>query len=101
MLMRGMMRTFTMTHPEGLHARTASLFIKVASRFDADILVGRSASWVNGKSILGLLTLSIGAGDELTVVADGADAEEAMRAITTLFRRCFQEASLEAESIVA
>lgn len=62
----------------GLHARPAALFVKAASRFESDITVEKDGNAVSGKSIMGLMTLEVGAGSLLMVTAEGPDAEEAL-----------------------
>jgi phosphocarrier protein HPr len=79
-------RHYVIDYAYGFHARPAALFAKTALQFDAEILVGRNGgSGVNGKSIMGLLTLEISRGEILTVHATGSDAHEAMAAIEGLF----------------
>jgi len=64
---------------QGLHARPASLFVRMANKFDSDITVMKDGEAVNGKSIMGILTLAVEQGCEVSVVASGVDAEEALR----------------------
>ena len=71
-------RELKIVNPLGLHARPAALFVKAATRFEADIIVAKDGNSVSGKSIMGLMTLEVGAGSVLRVTAEGADAEEAL-----------------------
>lgn len=80
--------TVAITNPSGLHARPAATFVKAAAGFAADIRItnlsrdpGRTAS---AKSILGVLQLGVGQGDELRIEADGADAERALEKLGAL-----------------
>ncbi|HAS81415.1 MAG TPA: HPr family phosphocarrier protein [Verrucomicrobia bacterium] len=73
-----MMREFKITNQYGIHARPAALFVKAASRFDAEVSVEKDGMVVSGKSIMGLMTLEAGRGSVLRVTADGADCEEAL-----------------------
>ena len=66
---------------QGLHARPASLFVQLANRFRAHVLVRKGAEEVNGKSIMGLLMLALERGSGVEVVADGPDAKEAVAAL--------------------
>ena len=75
----------------GLHARPAALFVKVASRYQAEIELVFDDISVSGKSIMGLLTLGCEQGTPLTIVADGVDAEEAAVALVDIFDRKFDE----------
>lgn len=71
-------RTVVIRNRLGLHARPAADFVKTASRFVSDITLGKDGSWVNGKSIMGVMTLAAECGSEVTVRADGSDAEQAV-----------------------
>ena len=66
-------------NPQGLHARPASVFVKIANKFEADVTVKRGSESVNGKSIMGLLMLAASQGASIDVEVSGADAHEAMR----------------------
>lgn len=88
-----MMREFKISNQYGIHARPAALFVKTASRFDADINVEKDGNVVSGKSIMGLMTLEAGRGSVLRVTADGADGEEALDHLEDLVvNRKFDEA---------
>ncbi len=75
----------------GLHARPAAEFVKLASRFASEIHVAKDDHPVNGKSIMGVLTLAAEFGSELTVRAEGTDAEDAVTALAALIGRGFEE----------
>lgn len=75
----------------GLHARPASMFVKTASEFEAEIMVEKDGEIVNGKSLMGLLMLSAGHGTCIKVSADGKDCETALNAIVELIERKFDE----------
>ena len=59
---------------QGLHARPAALFVQIANKFDARITVKRDKEEVNGKSIMGILTLGAEKGSEIIIEAEGEDA---------------------------
>jgi phosphotransferase system HPr (HPr) family protein len=63
---------------QGLHARPAALFVQVANKFDSRISVSRDEEKVNGKSIMGILMLGAEQGSEITIEAEGKDAESAV-----------------------
>jgi phosphotransferase system HPr (HPr) family protein len=63
---------------QGLHARPAALFVQIANKFDARITVKRNKEEVNGKSIMGILTLGAERGSSITIEADGDDAHLAI-----------------------
>jgi phosphocarrier protein len=75
----------------GLHARAAVKFVQLAGRFKAEIKVRKDGQEVNGKSIMGLLTLVAALGMEIVVAAEGSDAEEAVTALAALVDRGFDE----------
>jgi catabolite repression HPr-like protein len=66
----------------GLQARPAALFVQEANRFSADIYLEKDGKKVNAKSIMGLMSLAIGPGSVITLIADGSDEEEAIEALT-------------------
>lgn len=79
-----MEREFTISNPEGLHARPAAKFVKLSNRFESDIWVRRDDEEVNGKSIMGLMMLAAEQGATILVSADGSDAEDALTQIGAL-----------------
>ena len=66
------------TNPQGLHARPASIFVKIANKFESEIKVTKEDQTVNGKSIMGLLMLAAEQGSEVELTATGRDAEQAL-----------------------
>lgn len=76
----------------GLHARAAARFVHLANGFKASVHVCKGAARVDGKSILGLLTLAAARGTRLRLVADGEDAGEALDALCALINQRFGEA---------
>lgn len=75
----------------GLHARAAARFVHLASSFSCSIVVAKKVSRVNGKSILGLLTLAAAKGSRLKLIADGDNESEALDKLTQLIRDRFGE----------
>jgi phosphocarrier protein len=75
----------------GLHARPAAALVKVASKFTADITLGKDGTWVNAKSILGVMTLAAECGSTVTVRANGDDGAEAVAAMVECLAREFVE----------
>ena len=75
----------------GLHARAAAKFVHVANGFLSRITVSKDTTRVDGKSILGLLTLAAGRGSRLRLGAEGEDAPAALRALVELVRGKFGE----------
>jgi phosphocarrier protein len=75
----------------GLHARAAAKFVHVASRYRAQIHVGRDGRVVDGKSIMGILLLAAARGTTITITADGADEQDAVSALQALVDSGFGE----------
>lgn len=77
-------RDVTIKNSVGLHARPATSFIQKANSFKSSLYIEREDRRVNAKSLLGVLSLGVVKGMEITLVADGSDEEEAMNALVTL-----------------
>jgi phosphotransferase system HPr (HPr) family protein len=73
----------------GLHARPSSVLVKTASKFDADFYIEMKGYKVNGKSILGVMTLAAEEGAELELILDGDDEYKALESISNLFQNEF------------
>jgi len=82
----------------GLHARPAALFVQTAAKFKSDIKVScqdqseKKLRTANAKSILSILTLGVFQGTEITIVVNGEDEEEAVKALQVLIGNNFGEA---------
>ena len=68
----------------GLHARPAGRFVSLAARFEAEIEVRSGAEWVNGESVLSILSLAAARGTVLRIRATGPDAERAVQELGAL-----------------
>ncbi|MEI6278889.1 MAG: HPr family phosphocarrier protein [Verrucomicrobiae bacterium] len=75
----------------GLHARPAAMFVKISSRYRAEVWVEKDGERVNGKSIMGLMMLAAGKGSRLQVIAEGTDAEKVVAEIKNLVETRFGE----------
>ncbi len=84
-------RQFTIVNSLGLHARAAAQLVQVANRFRAEIHVEKDGTQVNGKSIMGVLTLAAAKGTEILVACEGEDAEPALAALAKLIQAGFGE----------
>jgi phosphotransferase system HPr (HPr) family protein len=71
---------------QGLHARPAALFVQIANRFESEVVVKKGRDEVNGKSIMGLMTLAAEKGSSIRLKIDGPDAEEAMQELEKIIR---------------
>ena len=79
------------TNQVGLHARPATFFIQKANEFKSSIWIEKDERRVNAKSLLGVLSLGIVKGTTVTLVADGADEQEAIDTLTALINSDFSE----------
>jgi len=68
----------------GLHARPASLLIKEAGKYEADIEIIKNDKKYNAKSIMGILSMGAVKGDKLIIMAEGTDEKEAVMALKDL-----------------
>ena len=84
-------KEITVVNRLGLHARPAALFVKVASRFRAEVWVKKESEEVNGKSIMGLMMLAAGQGSKLHIRCEGPDAARALEEIEALINGRFNE----------
>ena len=76
-----MKKTMTIQLQSGLEARPVALLVQVASQHDCSIYVEADNKKVNAKSIMGMMTLGLAPGEEVTVIADGVDEEAAIQSI--------------------
>lgn len=74
-------RRVKIKNPQGLHARPASLFVKIANRYESEVTVKKDDDAVNGKSIMGLMTLAAIEGSVIEIEVSGVDAQAAMDAL--------------------
>ncbi len=80
-------QTVQVTNSVGLHARPATFFIQKANEFKCSIWVEIGSRRINAKSLLGILSLGIIKGTDITVLADGADEEAAVTALVELVKK--------------
>ena len=83
--------TVVVSNPQGLHARPADMFVKLASRFESTVGVVKGNERVDGKSILAILTLGAEKGTEIAIEAIGSDAADALQALVDLVKDGFVE----------
>lgn len=75
-------KTVSIQNEQGFHARLAQQFVQESNKFQSDIKIRTSTgNLIDAKSILGLMTLGLGKGAELTIQADGPDEEEAVNTL--------------------
>ena len=84
-------KTLTLKNKYGMHARPAMQFVELASKFTSDLVVDKDGKEVDGKSIMGMMTLAAEKGSELIVTACGDDASELVNSLEELFNSKFGE----------
>ncbi len=85
--------TLRINHKTGLHARPAAMFVQTANKYKAAIKVQHGKREANAKSIMGILTLGASQGAEVTIQAEGSDAEQALSGLRELVEGNFGEQS--------
>lgn len=88
-----MEKNITIINKLGLHARAAAKLVTLASKFEADVRVRKDGKEVSGKSIMGVMMLAAAKGSEITLIANGNDAEQALAELETLINDRFGEES--------
>lgn len=83
--------TFTVIHPSGFHARPTKIFVHAATQFNCKVNLIKGTKKVNGKSSLGLLSLGLAKGDEVTLEVDGEREDEALRELGSLLSKIYEE----------
>ncbi|HET6436455.1 MAG TPA: HPr family phosphocarrier protein [Anaeromyxobacter sp.] len=86
-----LVRTFTIVNTLGLHARAAAQLVQAANRYRSEVLVEKDGMEVNGKSIMGVLTLAAAKGAQITVSVEGDDGELALEALAQIIEAGFGE----------
>ena len=84
-------REVTIRNRAGLHTRPAASIVKLAAKFQSEFFIEKDSFRINGKSIIGVMTLAAEQGSKLLVRFEGPDEEEAYRAMAELFENGFGE----------
>jgi len=82
---------FIIKNKLGLHARAASLLVELVSKFDSDVTIVKDNQEVDGKSIMGIMTLAAGEGTSIKVRAEGGDEDRAIEEVGKLIEEKFYE----------
>ncbi len=80
----------TIPNEDGLHARPAAKFVKLASRFKSEVWVEKDDEEINGKSIMGLMMLAAAQGSVIRISAEGDDADIALQSLSKLVESGFE-----------
>jgi phosphocarrier protein len=83
--------TVKIVNKAGLHTRPAATIVKLAAKYKCDFYISKDGLNINGKSIIGVMTLAAEMGSELILSFDGADEKEAAQEISDYFKRGFDE----------
>ena len=86
-------REVTIRNRTGLHTRPAAMLVKTAARFKSDFFIVKDGMQINGKSIIGVMTLAAEQGSKLLLQFSGEDELAAAEAVVTLFESGFEEQS--------
>ena len=81
----------TIKNRAGLHTRPAATLVKTAARFQSEFFIRKDSFEINGKSIIGVMTLAAEEGSTLILKFEGPDEAEAAAAVVELFERGFDE----------
>ncbi len=84
-------KKITIKNKLGLHARAAVKFVNLANRFTSSVRIEKDGNEIDGKSILGILTLAAIQGSEIILKISGQDEKNALQALTALINNKFQE----------
>ncbi|GAO99351.1 phosphocarrier protein HPr [Fructobacillus ficulneus] len=77
---------FNIISETGIHARPATLLVQAASKFVSEVTLSYQGKEVNLKSIMGVMSLGVGHGADVTIKADGDDAKEALAAVAKVMK---------------
>ena len=84
-------QVITISNRAGIHARPAAVLVQTAKDFSSNIYFEKGSNRINGKSIMGILTLAAAYKTELRIIAEGEDEKQAVEAIVRLFESKFEE----------
>jgi len=80
-------RELIIKSPQGLHARPAAMFVQVVSKYNATVTIQKGEQRINGKSIMGILTLGAQKDSTITIEAVGEDAEDVLNELVCLLSK--------------
>jgi len=84
-------KTVTIINRAGLHTRPAAAIVKLASEFQSDFFINKDGFQINGKSIIGVMTLAAAQGSSLELSFDGPDEEQMADTVYDYFKKGFEE----------
>ncbi len=84
-------KTVIIKNRAGIHARPAALLVETANRFSSSVFLEKDGEKINGKSIMGILTLAGIYNTAIKIIAEGSDEKQAVAALSNLFETKFEE----------
>jgi phosphocarrier protein HPr len=84
-------KKITIINKAGMHTRPAATIVKMASKYKCEFFITKDGLHINGKSIIGVMTLAAEMGSEVVLTFDGPDEEKAASEISDYFNRGFDE----------
>lgn len=84
-------RTIKLDNDEGLHARPAAKFVQKANKYVSDVEIEFGGNIVNGKSIIGIMSLGAYPGENITIIANGTDEKEAVEELISFLKGGYKE----------
>ncbi len=84
-------KTITIKNKAGLHTRPAATIVKMAAKYKCEFYLSKDGMHINGKSIIGVMTLAAEMGSQITLSFDGEDEKQACEEIVDYFNRGFDE----------
>jgi len=82
----------TIKNRAGMHTRPAATLVKLAAKYKSEFTIFKDGVDINGKSIIGVMTLAAEQGSKLMLQFEGPDESDALAAVVDLFNRGFDEA---------
>ncbi|GGF31744.1 HPr-like protein Crh [Halobacillus andaensis] len=80
-------KNITIDLTTGLQARPAAQFVQLANRYTSDVFIEKDNKRINAKSIMGLMSLAVGQGEEIKLIVDGSDEEVVLKELTEFVKQ--------------
>ena len=84
-------KTVTIVNKAGMHTRPASMLVKIVSKYKSEFYIVKDGFRINGKSIIGVMSLAAEQGSKVVLIFDGEDEQKAAQEITKFFEDGFGE----------
>ncbi len=80
-------KTITIGLESGLEARPVAMLVQIASQYESTVYVEGKSGRVNAKSIMGMMTLGMGSGEDITLAVEGPDEEAALNKLEAYLKK--------------